>query len=191
MCPCHWKVHLLMSETRSLDDKSLEANRHGQLSPSQRTFVYRVGIRWVMSAMFGTSSGLLLVFAVGNIWFTIMGCLVILPAATYLVLRSLDCIVDSSHNRVALVSGGATPETIGMIAFPFDGWREEGWERATVGRIGFWMPPGAIAMSVDGEISVYFAPRSRVVVNVELAASDPVKDGESKALVTAHESVPQ
>jgi hypothetical protein len=159
-----------MSDPRAVDVSSLEANHRGQLSRSQRTFVYRVGIRWVITAMFLAATGLLAVYAVGNIWFTILGLLVILSAAAYLVSRSLDCIVDSSQNRVAAVSGSATPRPVGTLGFPFSGWREDGWEQFSVGRLDFWVPPSAIAMSVEGEISVYFAPRSRVVVNVELGS---------------------
>jgi hypothetical protein len=153
------------------DSRSLEANRHGQLSGSQRSFVYGVGIRWVISATFLTAFGGLVMFGVGNVWFTVLGILVIAPAALYLVSRSLDCVMDCSNKRVAIVTGWATPQPVGTLIFPFRGWREEGWERTTVGSTEFWLPPGSTAMSTTGEISVYFMPRSRVVVNVEFAAS--------------------
>jgi len=81
-----------------LEAASLEANRHGQLSRSQRIFVY-------------------------------------------------------------------IPRQPEMLDFPVTGWKEEGWLRASVNDLRFWLPPEA--MSASGEISVYFVPRSRAVVNVE------------------------
>jgi hypothetical protein len=124
--------------------------------------------------MFLTVLGVLLVSAVENVWVKVLGVLVIAAAAIYLFLRSLDCIVDSSKNRVALVTGRLVLLRVGAVAFPFSGWREDGSEHAKVGTVEFWLPPGASALSGAGEISVYFAPRSRVVVNAEFAASaDP------------------
>jgi len=149
------------------DAASLEANRHGQLSRTQRTFVFRVGLRWVLSAMFLTAFGLLAVFVVDNFWFRFVGSLLIGLAAAYLVLRSLDCIFDCSHDRVALVTGQAIPRQPEMLDFPVTGWKEEGWLRASVNDLWFWLPPEAV--SASGEISVYFVPRSRVAVNVEPA----------------------
>lgn len=157
------------AESGVLDPASLEDNRHSRLSPKQRSFVYRLGIRWVINAMFVTGFGLVVVFAVGNFWFRVVALLLIALAALYLVLRSLDYIVDSTDQRVALVSGRATPTPVAMIGLPDFDWKEQGWFRATVHGMGFWLPPEA--NGVLGEISVYFVPRSRVVVNVEFAPS--------------------
>jgi hypothetical protein len=156
-------------ESGAVDVESLEVNRRGGLSRKQRTFVYRLGIRWVINTMFVTAFGFLVVFAVGNFWFHAVGFVLVALVATYLVLRSLDYIVDSSDQRVAVVTGRVTPIPVAAIGLPDLDWKEHGWFHATVHGLAFWLPPEA--MNVTKEISVYFVPRSRVVVNVEFAPS--------------------
>jgi len=175
----------------ALDPASLDANRNGHLSPSQIRHVYGVGIgSWALNAMFVAAFGGLATFAVGNIVLQVPMMLVVGGVTLYMVSRFFDCVVDSRRKRVAVVTGRATLLPVEAGARPLGGLiRGDGWRRRSVidGR-RFWVPSRAEGLIAGGDETVYFAPQSRVVVNVASTLPDPLSpsslDGE---LLSRHE----
>ena len=153
-----------------MDPASLDANRHGQMSPSQIRHVYSVGIgSWALNAMFVAAVAGLAAYAVGSIVLQVL--LVILGGGVvlYMIERSFDCMVDSRGGRIAAVTGRATLLPVEAGARPLGGLiRGDAWRRRSIiaGR-GFWVPSRADGLLAGGDVTVYFAPRSRVVLNVE------------------------
>jgi hypothetical protein len=156
----------------ALDPASIDANRHGRLSPSQIRHVYSVGIgSWALNAMFVAAFGGLATFAVGNIVLQVPLILVVGGVTLYMLSRSLDCVVDSRRKRVAAVTDRATLLPVEASAWPLGGLiRGDAWRRRSIidGR-RFWVPGRGEGMLAAGDVTVYFAPRSRVVVNVASA----------------------
>jgi hypothetical protein len=154
----------------ALDPESIEANRRGQLSPAQIRHVYGVGVRsWVINAMLITAVGVPLTFAIGSLVLQVPLFIVIALVDLYMIGRSYDCLQDSRGRRVAAVTGRATPLQVEAGAQPLGGLlRGDAWRRRIViAGFRFWLPSRAEGMLAEGDITVYFAPRSRVVVNVE------------------------
>jgi membrane protein implicated in regulation of membrane protease activity len=154
----------------ALDPPSLDANRHGHMSLSQIRHVYSVGIgSWALNAMFVAVGGGLATLAVGNIILQVPMALVLAGVALYMLERSYDCLLDSRRKRVAEVTGSARMLQVEASARPLGGLiRGDAWRRRTiVGGRGFWVPSRAEGLLAAGDVTVYFAPRSRVVVNVE------------------------
>ena len=140
------------------------------MSPSQIRHVYGVGIgSWALNAMFVGVFASLAVYAVPNLVLQLLLVVVAAGVVLYMVERSFDSVVDSRRGRIAAVTGRATLLAVEAGARPLGGLiRGDAWRRRTIiGGSGFWVPSRAEAMLAAGEVTVYFAPRSRVVMNVE------------------------
>ena len=155
-----------------VDSDSLESNRLGYLSPAQVRHVYRVGVgSWALNAMFVAATGGLLTYAVPFVWARILLGVATVGTALYMLSRSYDCIWDARMKRVAVVKGRGRPLHMQASALPLGGmlrgdqWRER-WE---VAGKAWWLPSSALALSGTGDLILYVAPRSHVVVNVEAA----------------------
>jgi hypothetical protein len=154
----------------ALDPASLDANRPGRLSLSQTRHVYGVGIgSWALNAMFVAAAAGLATLAVGNIFLQVPFVVVAAGVVLYMVERSFDCVVDSRHGRIAAVTGRATLLAVEAGARPLGGLirGDAGRRRCIIGGRRFWVPSRAEELLAAGDVTVYFAPSSRVVVNVE------------------------
>jgi hypothetical protein len=158
-----------------LDPGSIEMNRLGRLSAAQVRHVYRVGIgSWAINAMFVAAIGGLLAYALpfpapARILVGIMTAIV----AVYMLSRSYDAFLDSRGDRVAAVTGRGRPVAGEASAMPLGGTlRGDQWrQRCEVAGRTFWLPSSAVAMALADEVTVYFVPRSNVVVNVETSGA--------------------
>jgi len=158
-----------------LDPGSIEMNRLGHLSAAQVRHVYGVGIRaWAMNAMFVAAAGGLLAYALpfpapARILVGVITAVV----AAYMVSRSYDAFLDSRGDRVAAVTGRVRLLASEAGAIPLGGTlRGDQWrQRCEVAGRTFWLPSSAVAMALAGDVTVYFTPRSNVVVNVETAGA--------------------
>jgi hypothetical protein len=146
------------------------------MSPSQIRHVYSVGIgSWALNAMFIAAVAGLAAYVVGSIVLQVLLAAVGAGVVLYMVERSFDCVVDSRSGRIAAVTGRATLLPVDAGARPLGGLiRGDAWRRRSIiGGRAFWVPSRAEALLGGGEVTVYFAPRSRVVVNVEAATGAP------------------
>lgn len=158
----------------ALDPASLDTNQRGWLSPSQTRHVYGVGISsWALNAMFVASFTGLAAYAVGNIVLRVLLAAIGAGVVLYMIERSFDCVIDSRRGRIAAVTGRATLLQIEASARPIGGLiRGDAWRRrCVIGGRGFWVPSRAEGLLAGGDVTVYFAPRSRVVLNVEAVAA--------------------
>ena len=160
----------------AFDPASLDANRRGRLSTSQMRHVYGVGIgSWALNAMFVAVFASIAVYVLGNIVLRVLLVVIAAGVVLYMVERSLDCVADSRRGRVAAVTGRATVRAVEASARPLGGLirGDARRRRGIIGGRAFWVPSRAEALLGGGEVTVYFAPRSRVVVNVEAATGAP------------------
>jgi hypothetical protein len=121
--------------------------------------------------MFLIATGGLLTYAAPQIALKVLLGAATICVALYILSRSYDCILDA-QGRVAAITGSAT-----RLGFRSRGVRigeDDHMGQIVIASRRFSVPDWAEEMVSAGEITLYFVPRSRIVVNVDRASSDLV-----------------
>jgi uncharacterized membrane protein YfcA len=158
-----------------LDVESIRSNRLGQLTNVQVRHIRRVGMGWLINAMFIAAIGGLLTYAVPVLAVRIAIAVVTVAVVLYMVSKSYDCALDTRKRQVAALRGRGRLLALEATAVPLGGrwggiWGgDQGRQRCEIAGRTIWMPSSAIGLLSAGDVSVYLGPRSHVVVNVESA----------------------
>jgi hypothetical protein len=145
----------------ALDLESLDANRHGRLSPSQRRLIRNEMMGWLVNGMFVGGIGLSVASAFPSPVLKLLGWIAAGGTAIYMASKGYDCARDSAIGRIAAV-------TDHFAMHPVETGSTDGM-RVLITMRGrrFWVPTRARDILAAPSITVYFTPRARVVINVE------------------------
>jgi len=147
----------------ALDAESLDANRHGRLSMVQRKLVRREMVQRAMNAWAIAAVGFLLPLAIPSVPARILAWSLVTLVVLYVASRGYDCARDSFDGRVAEI-------TDRYVLHPKQKSSADGTRvLVSVGLLKFWVRTEVEAEFPSPTLTVYFTPRSRLVLNAESA----------------------
>lgn len=149
----------------ALDPASVELNRRGWLTKSQRRRLFRQSVRWIINGMFLVAFAGLLAIVAHNLFASVALICGSVIAVVWVVGKSVDCLQDIRGKRVAAITGRG--REVPSAAFHFG---DEPNRRCVIEGKTFDMLNGAEELMAEGDVTMYFAPRSRMPLNMEGAS---------------------
>ena len=161
----------ILAAANSFVDADLQANRNGELSPSQRNRLLRKALSGAIPVFFGVLFGLALILPsliAGNLPENFASLAVPLAMMAYFLVSGGRSI----YRNLSDAFSGAL-ETVQGVAAKSSEQRSSGRSRRRVylyniGNLNFEVPQGAYQALIDGlEYRAYYVPRTRQLLSIE------------------------